>query len=166
MDYYEVLGLHRDVPKELIRPAYKAIGRACHPDKLKGVSWEAANANAAVLTSALETLRCDELRCEYDFDLLLADPFGSTVGQIKRCAKCVWNLASNFEQSGAPTKKEEKDKPAPRQGNKQQRDTFEEKPSFYVVLTIVVRHARRCFAGFRALGQIALNAVRKVLLLR
>ncbi|KAJ4424970.1 hypothetical protein N0V82_000252 [Gnomoniopsis sp. IMI 355080] len=87
LDHYQVLNLPRDVPHELIRPAYLTLARVCHPDKLKKeVSWETANENYGRLRLAYDVLEDESMRCTYECDVVF--DMGRAEREWQRCYEC------------------------------------------------------------------------------
>jgi molecular chaperone DnaJ len=65
-DYYEVLGVPRDAPKEEIKRSYRRLAKEYHPDMAKGMGKKEAEERFKELSEAYEVLSDDEKRALYD----------------------------------------------------------------------------------------------------
>lgn len=104
LDHYQVLNLPRDASQDQIRPAYVSLSRACHPDKLKGVSWDAANENYQVLRRAYDDLKDELSRCTYECNELYGTLW-RTARERAHCGKCferrLWSLVGKVPKTAA-----------------------------------------------------------------
>jgi diphthamide biosynthesis protein 4 len=76
-NYYKILHLSQDAPQEDIKPAYRRVILALHPDKAKAKAKskegdtvvDVADVDIALIKSAYRTLSDPVLRAEYDEEL-------------------------------------------------------------------------------------------------
>jgi molecular chaperone DnaJ len=65
-DYYEVLGVHRNVPQVDIRKAYKKLAMKYHPDKVRDLNREAVENRFKEINEAYSVLSDQTKRRIYD----------------------------------------------------------------------------------------------------
>ncbi len=65
-DYYEVLGVDRNAPKEEVKRAYRTLAKQYHPDMAQGMGKKVAEEKFKELSEAYEVLMDDEKRALYD----------------------------------------------------------------------------------------------------
>lgn len=75
-NYYDILGVPKDAPKDVIRKAYLALAKKCHPDKTGGD--KAAEERLKEINAAYDVLKNEEKRKQYD--ATLNNPFGGDGG--------------------------------------------------------------------------------------
>lgn len=65
-DYYEVLGVDRNTPKEEIKRSYRRLAKQYHPDMAQGMDRKQAEEKFKELSEAYEVLMDDHKRALYD----------------------------------------------------------------------------------------------------
>jgi molecular chaperone DnaJ len=75
-NYYDLLGVPKDAPKDVIRKAYLALAKKCHPDKTGGD--KAAEERLKEINAAYDVLKNEEKRKQYD--ATLDNPFAGAAG--------------------------------------------------------------------------------------
>jgi curved DNA-binding protein CbpA len=71
LNYYQILGVSIDAPKESIRRSWLLLIKKYHPDKMKNLTEEQYIINskkAIAINSAWDTLKDDKKRYKYDID--------------------------------------------------------------------------------------------------
>ena len=63
-DYYEILGVARDVPADELKRAYRELAKKYHPDRNAGD--KAAEAKFKDVSEAYDILKDDQKRAAYD----------------------------------------------------------------------------------------------------
>ncbi len=125
-DYYEILGVERDVDEKDLKKAYRRVAMKCHPDRAPGD--KEAEEKFKEASEAYEVLSDDEKRAAYDrfghdgidpstmggfrsggFEDIFGDVFGDIFGgggrrqQQRRGSDLQYNLELNLEQAVAGT---------------------------------------------------------------
>ena len=65
-DYYEILGVSRDVTDEELKKAYRKLAKKYHPDSYTGDDKTAAEAKFKEISEAYSVLSDKEKRAQYD----------------------------------------------------------------------------------------------------
>ena len=81
MNYYQILGLQRDVSQEEIKKAYRRIAKQYHPDSNPGN--REAEKKFKEASEAYEVLSNEEKRENYDHKLIAEQKNGISLNQRK-----------------------------------------------------------------------------------
>ena len=81
IDYYALLGVHRDATETEIRDRFRALAREAHPDRAPAERRQQAEAKFQELAEAVNVLTNPERRKVYDFELSMGSAAAGPVAE-------------------------------------------------------------------------------------